>query len=113
MLTTTRQTKAATIERNISLTACRDGEVTAIVLETAMRKRTSSGETKSYFLRRIPADFGTAYEVERVDGGGEVYHVHSQSCRNGTTCSCPAGTYGKCVCRHVAMVNQAKREGLL
>lgn len=110
MLTTTRQTKAATIERNISLTACKDGEVTAIVLETAMRKRTSSGESKSYFLRKITADFGTAYEVERVDGGGEVYHVHTD--RYGTTCDCPGGTY-KGKCRHLDMVNQAKREGLL
>lgn len=111
MLTTTRQTKAATIERSINLEICKDGSVFGTVLEIANRKRTAQAETKSYFLRKMDADFGDlAMEVERVDGDGEVYHVHQE--RGVMSCSCPAGTYrGKC--RHLDLLLEAKRLGMI
>src|SRR5688572_996549 len=53
-------------------------------------------DAMSYMVRPIPSDFGTAFEVEKVDVfDPQTYHVNLGS--EGNSCSCSGGTYhGKC-----------------
>lgn len=109
MTTATRNTKAAQIERTISVSASADG-VLASVCETYHRKTKSRIENfTSYLLRRIPADFGKGYEIEKRFAG-EVYHLHHD--HHGITCDCPGGTY-KGNCRHEAILKEAIQKGLI
>lgn len=112
MLTKTRQTKACEIERILSIAFNSEaGCVEATVCETHHKKTKSiSVSFTSYFLRRIAADFGQGYEVEKRFHGGEVYHVHHD--RGSVSCTCPGGTY-RGSCRHMEMIAEAKKQQLL
>jgi hypothetical protein len=111
MVTTTRQTKAGQIDRNLTVgLRCENNHVEtyAIVVETLHRKTTTTTTTTDYYiLRRIPSEFGgIAVEIEKQYADGEVYHVHDN------TCDCPAGIY-RGSCRHLEMVKEALRRGLI
>jgi hypothetical protein len=68
-------------------------------------------EAADYSLVRIPSDFGTAFEVGKVFGGGaEPYRV----CLDGehSTCDCK-GHLKHGHCKHVAGLLALQRRGLL
>jgi hypothetical protein len=47
-----------------------------------------SAEDQFYHLSAIPSDYGTAYELRKLQAdGGEVYHVNLDSA--GPSCDCP------------------------
>lgn len=109
---TTRTTKAAAITRTIKLEWNeREQAVEATVCEEHHKKTKSIVASFScYFLRSIRADFGSALEVIKRFSEGEVYHIHTS---NGVSqCDCPAGTY-RGSCRHLEMVKEARKQGLL
>jgi hypothetical protein len=43
-------------------------------------------EPAHYFVDRIPADWGTAYEVEKIGGEDGPYHVHLDGQHRSCTC---------------------------
>lgn len=112
MTTATRNTKAGQIERTLCVAFNAEANaVEATVCETHHKKTKSRMEGfNSYFIRKIAADFGQGYEVEKRFADSEVYHVHHG--HHGMTCDCPGGTY-KGNCRHEAMVKEAIAKGLL
>lgn len=108
----TRSTKAASITRIIKVERnAAENCVEASVCETHHKKTKSVVVSFScYLIRKIDADFGTAVEVEKRFADGELYHIHAND--GVSSCDCPAGTY-KGKCRHLEMVREAKRMGLL
>jgi hypothetical protein len=66
---------------------------------------TVDGTETDYWLQAIPADFGTAFKLEKfAKDGGEVYHVNLDAKRGHHTCECLGHLrWGhRTQCRHVA-----------
>lgn len=106
-LTTTRETKALSITRALDFDETEKGMARAIVTETGHRNsKLVKLDVKSYLIRRLPADWGEGFEVSKLDGSKERYHVHLDGQQG--DCSCPGGTYCN-ACRHLDMVREALR----
>ena len=76
---------------------------------------TQDGETVGYFIDRVPADFGTAYRLDKFSGavrgdGDEHYHVHLDGERH--SCECKGFLYHG-YCRHILGLLTLLREGKL
>lgn len=116
MATSTRTTKAGTIERTISITV-EDNfgrTVFANVFEKTQLKTKVKLSSEVYTLERISSDFGVAFQVNKMtgDNAGECYDVCLNVPGGGHSCDCPHGTYrpNDKPCRHVEMCLQALRE---
>jgi hypothetical protein len=83
MTTQTRHTKAGSIFRLISLGAAVNGLLAASVSEVKGQHSTHD----TYFVRRIPADFGVGFELEKT-GDAELRHVLLNAPGGGHTCDC-------------------------
>jgi hypothetical protein len=104
---TCRTTKAGVIRRDIEVNeANAAGESLCHVTET---KGAVVIDTL-YWLRRIPSDWGKAFQVEKGENG-ECYDILLDGLR-GSSCSCKHGTYrpNAAPCRHVELVCQAIAE---
>jgi hypothetical protein len=58
-----------------------------------------------YLVQRLPADFGAAYRLEKLDGSGEAYDVCFESeCGGHDSCECKGHHRWshRTVCKHVA-----------
>jgi hypothetical protein len=75
---------------------------------------TVDGKTASYFLRRVPSDFGEAFSLEKFTSQGneeqEVYHVLLE--QDGFTCECK-GFLRWGHCKHVGAILKLKELGKL
>ena len=114
---TTRQTKAATIQRTITISQEREPwgvTVYASVFEQHHGKRTVKNISDVYVLVRHASDFGVYITAEKVVGesDGEIYDVCLNQPGGGHSCTCKWGAYGshKKNCRHVEAALQAVRE---
>lgn len=116
MLTTTRQTKACAIDREITIDTILGSDwedvVRAVVFESRHLKTTVRNSYDSYELRRIPSEMGgVAVEVRKRMEIGVAYHVHL-SRDLGDSCTCEGGKY-RGSCRHMEAVRLAIAEGKL
>ncbi|HEY7157276.1 MAG TPA: hypothetical protein VH575_25205 [Gemmataceae bacterium] len=116
MLTTTRQTKAARIDRTISLSTddAFGPTVIGIVFEKRHLKTKCNCTSDAYILERIKCDIGgLAVLVRKMNGAAAEgqHHVHLDAII-GDSCTCEAGTY-KGACRHLEMCREANRRGLV
>src|SRR5262249_37619379 len=106
-ITTTRQTKAGSIDRTINISADHEPwgrTVYATVLEAKQLKTKSNRTCDCYRLERIRCDIGgLAVLVTKQDG--TQHHVHLDA-TIGDSCSCEAGTY-RGACRHLDVVRLA------
>jgi hypothetical protein len=66
--------------------------------ENGLLRITVGKDSADYFLARIPADFGTAFRVEKVGSEGDAYHVNLNGRQ--TTCECKGFTRWN-RCKHV------------
>jgi hypothetical protein len=117
MLTQQRTTKAAKITRAISVGMRFEGftpEVFGIVTETTHQKPQDKTVTTIYDLTRIPTDFGAGFEVrkEYAPAGEGCHHVHLDRLL-GDSCTCADHIYRSVKCKHLEMVAEALRRGLL
>jgi hypothetical protein len=115
MQTTTRTTKAGTIERAITVSSDNDFDtytVWATVAEKHQQKTKCRLAVEVYTLARIPADFGVGVHVKKMTGDREEYDVNISDAL-GNQCSCPAGAYYRGECRHMAIAREAIRLGLI
>src|SRR5438270_1107554 len=65
---------------------------------------TTNGETKSYYLKEIPVDFGRGFQLDRfhseeADEDERTYHVHLDK-ELGDSCTCRGYVY-KSKCKYV------------
>ena len=112
-----RHTKAGTIERTIILSIDEEfgsRTVYAVVLEQKHLKTKVNRTSDVYILMRIPADFGAGVHSGKAGStsDGEAYDVNISDAL-GHQCTCPAGTYYRGECRHVAMAKLALQLNLL
>jgi hypothetical protein len=70
------------------------------------------GRLDTYFLNRVPADFGTGFEVEKIDplNGNITYHVNLNG--DASTCECK-GFLRWGHCRHVESLTALQAAGQL
>lgn len=85
------------------------GRVCVTLTTTRGRKVTCN----LYVVAPIPSDFGTAFEVSKVDADGrteEVYHTLLSA--SGNTCDCKGGTYcGRC--KHSSALQEMRTRRLI
>jgi hypothetical protein len=114
MLIHERQTKTARITRTIAVGLRMDLTTYGMVSEVTHQKTQDKTVTTFYDLRRIPTDFGAGFEVrkEYAPAGEGVHHVHLDR-QLGDSCTCADHIYRSVKCRHLEMVAEALRRGLL
>jgi hypothetical protein len=71
-----------------------------------------------YLVRGIPADWGQAYEVEKLDEAGTTYHVNldvhaGRAARHSCECLGHLRWGHRTVCRHVAALLKLRERGEL
>jgi hypothetical protein len=85
-----------------------------VLVITEITQRVKAGpkvEVDFYRLRRIPADWGQAFEVLKLEAGSEAYNVHLDS-QLGDTCCCKGFLrWGKC--RHASALRAKENDGAL
>jgi hypothetical protein len=86
------------------------------VAGTAHVRVTEGKVVDQYRVRRIPSDFGKAFNVTKTAGkvsrdSSRHHHVLLEA-GEVATCSCPGGVY-RGVCRHVAMVKVLVGRGVI
>jgi hypothetical protein len=114
MLTATRNTKAAVIERNIHV-AIWNHVIRATITEEKQLKTKTTASSTTYLLRPLESQIGGGgVEVEKLGTDGEVYHA-LLSGPHGHECDCPHGTYSKSdkPCRHLEAALEARKMGLI
>ena len=115
MCKTTRRTKAATVERTITVTADDDfgsRTIWANLFERHVLKTKVNLVSEVYILEQFPTDFGVGVRFEKQQADGEAYDTNISDAL-GNMCSCPSGSYRHGECRHIQMAKEALRLGLL
>lgn len=116
MCKTTRNTKAAKIERTITVTAQESAGlrfIVAVLQERHQLKTKVNRTCEVYTLERIlDTQFGVGIRFEKHQADGEAYDVNISNAL-GHQCSCPSGSYRHGECRHIQMAKEAIRLGLV
>ena len=111
MMTQTRQTKAASIERVIHVE--RTDALRATVTETKVLKTKTTSSSRMYRISRISTAFGVAAATVTNLTSGECYDVLLDGHRS--TCTCPGHSYGpnNKPCVHLEVCSEALKRNLL